>query len=168
MIQRSGKTKSTYLNREMEWKSYGTQGVCFIVFPSQDGRYYDFENMGMVESVQYYLETQQIQLFCVDSNDQNSFSALDKSVEERILAQENYYHYIVDEFIPFLKTILPSSTPIYTTGCSMGGYHALNFFLRRPDLFDGCIGLSGAYDLRLFFDYFTPLVYDNSPVDYIE
>ena len=58
---------------------------------------------------------------------------------------------------------------IMTTGNSMGGTHALNFLLRRPDIFAGCIALSGAYNAREFFpDYFDDLVYANSPVDYIE
>ena len=51
----------------------------------------------------------------------------------------------------------------------MGGSHALNFLLRRPDIFAGCIAMSGAYNARLFFpDYMDDLVYNNSPVDYIE
>ena len=38
---------------------------------------------------------------------------------------------------------------IYTTGCSLGATHAANMMLRRPDLFMGCIGLSGYYDTDL-------------------
>lgn len=44
----------------------------------------------------------------------------------------------------------------------------MNFLLRRPDLFQGCIALSGAYDLRMFFDEInSTLIYDNSCVDYL-
>ena len=51
----------------------------------------------------------------------------------------------------------------------MGATHALNFFLRRPDIFDGVIALSGVYDAKYFFhDYFDDLVYINSPVSYLE
>ena len=31
----------------MEFKVYGTAGKPVLVFPSQDGRFYDFENQGM-------------------------------------------------------------------------------------------------------------------------
>ena len=34
-----------------------------------------------------------------------------------------------------------------TNGCSMGAYHALNFFLKHPDVFQGMIALSGLYRL---------------------
>ncbi len=36
-----------------------------------------------------------------------------------------------------------------TTGCSMGAYHALNFFLQHPDVFNK-VALSGVYDARFF------------------
>ena len=51
----------------------------------------------------------------------------------------------------------------------MGATHALNTFLRRPDLFDGVIALSGAYDARYFFgdDFMDSTLYMNSIVDYM-
>ena len=56
-----------------------------------------------------------------------------------------------------------------TTGCSMGAYHALNFFLQHPDVFTKVIALSGVYDARFFVgDYYNDdAIYQNSPVDYI-
>lgn len=54
------------------------------------------------------------------------------------------------------------------TGCSMGGFHAANFFFRRPDIFDTLISLSGIYYASYFMpNYHDPLVYDNSPQDYL-
>ncbi len=39
----------------------------------------------------------------------------------------------------------------------------------RPDIFSGCIALSGYYDSDLFFhDYVDDNVYRNSPIKYIE
>ena len=34
----------------------------------------------------------------------------------------------------------------------MGGFHSASFFLKRPDLFSGCISLSGVYDASCFFN----------------
>ena len=36
------------------------------------------------------------------------------------------------------------------TGCSMGAFHAANFFFRRPDLFDTVVALSGVYGTEEF------------------
>jgi len=58
-----------------------------------------------------------------------------------------------------------------TSGCSMGAYHAVNFFFRHPTLFTGCIALSGLYRLdRPEFGMRAediPAVYYNSPVHYL-
>lgn len=56
------------------------------------------------------------------------------------------------------------------TGCSMGGFHTINFALRHPDLFDTAIALSGVYDARFFTKEYhgETAVYFNSPIDYLE
>ena len=38
------KEYSQCLNRDMEFNVYGTGGTPMLVFPSQDGRFYDFAN----------------------------------------------------------------------------------------------------------------------------
>ena len=56
-------------------------------------------------------------------------------------------------------------------GCSMGAYHAMNAFLKHPDLFAGTIALSGLYRLdHLEFGLGPadiPAVYFNSPLNYL-
>ena len=39
------KEYSHCLNRDMEFKVYGHMGIPCLVFPAQDGRFYDFENL---------------------------------------------------------------------------------------------------------------------------
>lgn len=51
----------------------------------------------------------------------------------------------------------------------MGASHAANFMFRRPDIFQGCICLSGYYDSDLFFgNYHDERLYNNSPIQYLE
>ncbi|MGN1388357.1 MAG: alpha/beta hydrolase-fold protein, partial [Bulleidia sp.] len=168
------KEYSNNLGRDMEYKVYGHAGKPVLVFPSQDGRFFDYENQGMIEAAAPFIDAGRIQMFCCDSNDQNSWSSKSWDNRARIESQEAYVRYISEELVPRIREINAAAnggrqpSGILTTGCSMGGTHALNFLLRRPDLFSGCIALSGAYNARLFFpDYFDDLVYANSPVDYI-
>ena len=60
---------------------------------------------------------------------------------------------------------------VMANGCSMGAYHALNFFLKHPDVFEGTIALSGLYRLdRPEFQVSAddlPGVYFNSPISYL-
>ena len=53
-------------------------------------------------------------------------------------------------------------------GCSMGATHAVIAALRRPDLFQGCIALSGVYDADCFFGgWMDGTLYENSPTAFL-
>lgn len=168
------KEYSHHLNRDMEFKVYGHSGQPILIFPCQDGRFYDFENFKMVDTVSDLIEDGVIQLFCCDSMDEESWSAFDKNPRQRILSHERWYHYIVDELVPRILQINYEIDKnhyingIFTAGCSMGAAHAANFLFRNPDTFKATIALSGYYDSNLFFgDYCDDLVYNNVPVKYI-
>lgn len=54
------------------------------------------------------------------------------------------------------------------TGCSLGAYHAANFFFRHPDIFDTVIALSGPYSAKFSVgDFMNEDVYMNSPLSYL-
>lgn len=80
----------------------------------------------------------------------------------------NFIIIFCDEMVPRIHEINGTGKMIYTTGCSLGATHAANMMLRRPDLFMGCIGLSGYYDTDLFFgQYVDENIYNNSPLKYL-
>ena len=88
------------LGRDMEYKVYGHAGKPMLVFPCQDGRFFDFEDRGMVDCAREYIDQGRLQLFCCDSNDQNSWSRIgDWDNRKRIEQQEAYFRYICDECI---------------------------------------------------------------------
>ena len=62
MLTNYVKRYSPALGREMEYKTYGDKGKAVLVFPSQNGRFFDYENMGMVGSVADYIESGKIRL----------------------------------------------------------------------------------------------------------
>jgi esterase/lipase superfamily enzyme len=123
----------------------------------------------MPETIAERIEKGEVQLFCVDSIDKETWSGSEDHKPLRSYLQELWYRHIVEEFLPVLQEINGTRLAPITTGCSMGATHALNFFLRRPDLFDGVIALSGAYDARYFFgdDFMDDTLYMNSIVDYM-
>ena len=168
------KNYSSALKRDMECKIYGHAGRPVLYIPCQDGRFYDFENFNMVHSIEYLINSGRVQLFCCDSIDKESWSDIFGDKRHRIHMHEQWYYYIVNELVPRIFEINKNSNGYYangilTTGCSMGATHAVNFMFRRPDIFDGCIGLSGYYDSDfVFYDYCDDLVYKNAPIKYIE
>ena len=167
------KEYSHNLGRDMEFKVYGHAGKPCLVFPAQDGRFFDFENFKMVDAASWYLENGLIQFFCIDSLDKETWSSKgDQSW--RIERHEAWYRYICDELMPRIYQIHNETAQenytgkVMTTGCSMGAYHALNFMLRRPDIFDGVLALSGLYHAGYFFENYTDgRIYENSPCDFM-
>ena len=166
------KEYSHCLNRDMEFNVYGYAGVPVLAFPSQNGRYFDFANNGMIECIAHLIDEGRVQVFCCDSIDQESWSDENGDGSHRTYMMEQWFYYIVNELVPRIFEINSNggnyADGIMTTGCSMGATHAANFMFRRPDIFKGCIALSGYYDSDLFFsDYHDDILYRNSPIQYI-
>lgn len=156
---------SQSLCRDMEYKVYGDGRRTVLVFPSQDGRFYDYENFEMIDVLAPWIDRGDLRVVCCDSIDQETWSDLGGNPRRRIEQHERWYHYIVDELLP---TVRRGDETFIVTGCSMGGFHAGNFFFRRPDIFDTVIALSGLYHASYFFgDYTDELVYSNSPLDFL-
>jgi esterase/lipase superfamily enzyme len=163
---------SESLNRDMELKVYGHWGKPFIVFPCSKGRFFDYENMGMINAISHFIDAGKIKLFTVDSVDEESWYKFSILPGDRNRRHEEYDQYILKEVVPFVRKHCQSQDEkIMTTGCSMGAYHALNFLLKYPDIFEGTIALSGLYRLdRGEFglpSYDIPHVYFNSPINYL-
>lgn len=160
---------SPSLGQDMELKVYGHYGKPVLVFPAQSGRFFDYENFGMVEAVRGSIDGGKVKLFTVDSVDAQSWANWDTHPADRARRHEDYDRYIVQEVAPLIRQNCGDyGGKFFTTGCSMGAYHAANFFFRHPDVFDGTIALSGLYQLRMFVgDYMDDLVYFNSPLSYL-
>lgn len=163
------KWHSSALGHDMELKVYGYYGKPVIVFPAQAGRFFDFENFGMVQAVAHHIEAGQIKLFCVDSVDSQTWANQGSHPADRARRHQDYDRYITTEVAPFVRQHCGDNTQKFiATGASMGGYHAANFFFRHPDIFDVIIALSGVYRLNMFVgDYMDENVYYNSPIHYL-
>ncbi len=151
----------------MELLVFGHAGARTLAFPTSMGRFFDWEDRGLVGALSEHLERGWIQLFCVDSVDGESWYAKNRHPAERAQRQEQYNHYLLTEVLPFTAT--QNDNPfLITTGASFGAYHAVNFALRYPQLVNRTIGMSGAYNIRHWADgYFDDNIYFNSPCDFI-
>jgi len=160
---------SSQLGQEMELKVYGSAGKPMLVFPTQEGRFFEFEDFGMVEVCKPYIESGRLQIYTVDGIDAQSWTHPHLPVPARVARYEQYERYVIEEVLPFIRENNPGHPErILTTGCSMGGYHSANFFFRHPDVFDSLLAISGVYDLQLFIgDYMDSQVYYHTPLFYL-
>jgi len=160
---------SPSLGHDMELNVYGYFGKPVIVFPAQSGRFFDYQNFGMVDTISPFIEAGQIKIFTVDSIDNQSWANDTAHPSDRARRHEDYDAYITKEVVPFVRdNCNGDQSKLLTTGCSMGAYHAANFFFRRPDYFDSVIALSGLYQLGIFVGgYMDENIYFNSPLSYL-
>ena len=138
----------------MELLAFGHAGARVIAFPTSMGRFFDWEDRGLVGALGEHLERGWLHLFCVDSVDSESWYAKWRSPADRVTRHVQYDRYLLDEVLPF--TIQQNDNPfLMTTGASFGAYHAVNFALRYPELVKRTIGLSGAYNIRHWADGYS-------------
>jgi len=158
---------SATLQREMELLVFGHAGPRAIAFPTSLGRFYQWEDFGLLEPLRGRLEGGALQLFCVDSVDAESWYADWRPPAERAARQTQYDRYLADEVVPFTAARNPHPMLI-STGASFGAYHAANFALRHPELVGRALGMSGLYDIRRFTGGYTDEnVYLNNPSEYL-
>ena len=149
---------------------YGHWGRPVLVFPSEQGRAWDFESNGMVGAVADLVEAGRVKLYCVDSFDHLSWSDRSAPLEERARRHGAYESWVCDRVVGAIAADSGGPQDVITTGCSLGAYHAVNFALKRADLFPVTIGLSGNYDASAWHSWGErgEQTYFNNPVDYVQ
>jgi esterase/lipase superfamily enzyme len=149
--------------------AYGHYGRPVIVFPSEAGRAWDFENNGMVDAVGDLLDAGRVKLYCVDSLDGYSWSDTAVDIEERSRRNAVYTDWLVNEAVPWIQRDTGGGGELIALGASLGAYHAVHLALQRADLVPLAIGLSGNYDVstwRAWGDRGDATYFAN-PVDYV-
>lgn len=148
---------------------YGHHGRPVVVFPSEQGRAWDYENNGMVGAVADLVDAGRVKLYCVDSFDAETWSDRSVPLEERARRHRAYESWVTGEVVGFIGDDSPGATEAVVTGCSMGAYHALHFALTRADLFPVAICQSGNYDPSTWHAWGErgDAAYFTNPVDYV-
>ncbi len=158
---------SRSLGQDFELKSYGSAGKPVMAFPTSCGRFYDYENRGMIEAASEFIERGDIRVFAVDGRDTESWY---KPVRDKWigLRHAQYEACITEETTGFIAQTYGISEKFLATGASFGAFHAANFFLKFPALFDSALCLSGVYRMQDELGGYTDEgVYINEPLSYL-
>lgn len=161
------KWDSPHLGRAMELLVFGHAGLPVLVFPTSGGRFYEFEDRGMVQALTGRLESGGLQLFCVDSVDSESWYNRQVPPRWRIARHMQYENYLMREVVPLMQQHNREAHMV-ALGCSFGAYHAANIAFRHPDVFTGLLAMSGAFDLTSFLNgYYDSDCYFHLPAHYL-
>ncbi|WP_221248085.1 esterase family protein [Catenisphaera adipataccumulans] len=161
---------SENLNRYMEFKMYGHAGKICMVVPTQNNRFYEWEDHGMFDPVRDVIEDGEIQFIACDSIDPETWSNQYEPTKDWIRKHENWINYIIYELVPSVleKAGKPKEEKLMVTGASMGATHAANLMLRYPDTFDTLLALSGIYEMEPYYrGYHDDYTYFNNPMAYL-
>jgi esterase/lipase superfamily enzyme len=158
---------SPALGRDMELLLFGHAGARMLVFPTSKGRFFEWEDRRMMDTLGDYIDAGHLQVMCVDSVDAESWYAWQKSPGERAYRQVQYENYLVYEALPLMYGKNPNPF-LVVTGASFGAYHAMNFALRHPDITNRVLAMSGMFNIeRWLGGYRDDNVYYNCPCLYL-
>ena len=159
---------SPRLEREMPVAIYGDYGFALVLVPTAAADYLEYERFGLIESLRPFIDSGKVKVFSVNSINTESWMNPSMEPHHKAIRHQTFNHYMYDEVVPFVKSNTSFETPVIMCGASFGALHSMNLFLKRPDLLNGVIALSGVYDLTEYTrGFYNDDVYYNSPQHYM-
>ena len=159
---------SPALQKDMPIASYGDYGFALLFVPTAAADYLEYERFQMMETLAPYINSGTVKVFSINSINNESWLNNEMAGAHKAIRQNQFNDYVFNEIVPFIKNSTSAETPIITCGASFGALHSMNLFLKRPDLINGVIAMSGVYDLTEYTKgYYDDQVYFNSPVHYM-
>jgi esterase/lipase superfamily enzyme len=159
---------SPSLQKEMPVAVYGHYGFALLMIPTAAADYLEYERFQMMEVMRPWIESGKLKVYSVNSINTESWMHPSMLGEHKAIRHNQFNEYIFNEVIPFIRNTSSSETPIYVSGASFGALHSMNLFLKRPDLLNGVLAMSGVYELTEYTKgFWDEQVYFNSPMHYI-
>lgn len=159
---------SPALNKEMPIAVYGHYGFALLMIPTAAADYLEYERFQLIEYLRPFIDAGKLKVFSINSINTESWMNKEMEGAHKAIRHNQFNEYVFQEVIPFVKNFTSQDTPIITTGASFGALHAMNLFLKKPELIQGVISMSGVYDLTEYTQgFYDDQVYFNSPIHYI-
>lgn len=159
---------SPCLQRDMPIAVYGHYGFALLMIPTAAADFLEYERFGLIESIRPFIEAGKLKVYSINSMNNESWMNYEAHPLHKTYMHKQWNYYVYDEVLPFIKNDTSHETPVFTYGASFGALHSANLFFKRPDIIDGCVPMSGVYDLTEYTrGYFDDDVYFNSPMHYM-
>lgn len=159
---------SPSLQKDMPIATYGSFGFALLLVPTAAADYLEYERFQLIDSLQPFIDAGRVKVYSIDSINNESWMNEQADPVYKSVRHQQWNQYVYDEVVPFIRNTSSWDTPIITCGASFGALHSMNLFLKRPDLVNGVIAMSGVYNLMEYTKgYYDDNVYFNSPAHYI-
>jgi esterase/lipase superfamily enzyme len=159
---------SPSLNREMPVAVYGWNGFALLMIPTAAADYLEYERFQLMDAIAPFINGGKCKVYSINSINNESWMNYGMNGRDKMIRHLAFNDYVYNELVPFIKSTTSWDTPIFTCGASFGALHSANLFFKRPDLINGCLAMSGVYDLTEYTrGYYDDDVYFNSPIHYM-
>ena len=159
---------SPALGKEMPVAVYGHYGFALLLIPTAAADYLEYERFELIDAIAPFIEAGKVKVFSINSINTESWMNYGLEGRQKVVRHQQYNDYVFNEVLPFVRTHTSADTPVITGGASFGALHSANLFFKRPDIINGCLSMSGVYDLTEYSrGYYDEDVYFNSPIHYI-
>ena len=159
---------SPSLGREMPIVTYGHYGFALLLVPTAAADYLEYERFQLIDTLKPWIDAGKVKVFSVNSMNTESWMNNEMQGEHKAIRHNQFNEYIYNEVIPFIRNSTSRDTQIIVSGASFGALHSMNLFLKRPDLINGVLAMSGVYDLTEYTKgFYDEQVYYNSPMHYM-
>lgn len=160
---------SPSLNKNMEIAEYGHYGFALLLLPTAAADYLEYERFQLIDAVAPLINSGKLKVYSINSINNESWLNSRMEPRHKAIRHTQFNNYVYNEVLPFIRSRCGEGTPIYTGGASFGALHAANLFYKNPWLLNGCIAMSGDYDLTSYTKgYWDEDVYFNSPMHYLQ
>jgi len=159
---------SPALNKEMPIAVYGHYGFALLLIPTAAADYLEYERFQLMDAIAPFIDAGKLKVYSIDSINRESWMNDHMDPWHKSVRHQQWNSYVYDEVVPFIRNSSGQDVMIYTCGASFGALHSMNLFLKRPDILNGVIAMSGVYDLTEYTKgHYDDNVYYNSPAHYI-
>ena len=147
---------------------YGHFGFALLLVPTAAADYLEYERFQLLDHIAPFIDAGKLKVYSIDSINNESWLNNNMNSRDKSIRHQQWNDYVFNEVVPFIRTNSSSDTMIYTCGASFGALHSMNLFLKRPDIINGVIAMSGVYDLTEYTKgHYDDDVYFNSPMHYM-
>jgi esterase/lipase superfamily enzyme len=159
---------SPRLEKDMPVAVYGYYGFSLLLVPTAAADFLEYERFQLLEALAPQINAGKMKVFSINSINNESWLNSHMDPRHKVIRHNQFNNYVYEEVLPFIKNSTSAETPVIICGASFGALHSMNLFLKRPDLINGVIAMSGVYDLTEYTKgYFDEDVYFNSPQHYM-
>jgi len=161
--------RSERMGKEATLCRWGKFGQPVLVFPTAGGDAEEIERWQMMQVLDPLLQAGRIKIYSCDSVAGQAWFSKEGTPAHRMWMQNQFHQYIKHEVAPAIHRDCGAELPIWTTGASIGAFHAVAVTCRFPNLFTRAIGMSGTYDIMRFIevDKYTEDYFVSSPLQFV-